>query len=276
MTAPSASSRVTMADRDIHRIGIVTPALNAERFIGAALESIWRQEHGGVEIEHVIVDGKSTDDTHAVAARYPSRLIVESDNGMYEAINRGMRVVRGDIIAYINADDELAPHAIRRVVEAFRDHPDAQWLCGRIEYIDGRGSVLGRMKPVRMSVGSYVGLGWSCIPQQTVWTRRSFLDRVGPFDTGFKNCADYDWYVRALELQHPLILSATLGRFRLHGDQLSFNPEAMQLESRMVQERHGGRGASAFVRGKWLSLRLNARNPLWLIAKKTGRIRFTR
>lgn len=265
-----------MAESPIRTIGIVTPTLNAERFIAATLDSIWTQDLDGVEIDHVIVDGGSTDATQSIAARYPSRLIVASDHGMYEAINRGMNVVRGEVVGYINADDELAPSALRRAVQAFGDQAEAQWLCGRIEYIDGNGRVLGRMQPVGMTLGSYVGLGWSCIPQQTVWARRSFLELIGPFDTGFKNCADYDWYARAMRVDRPLILSATLGRFRLHGDQLSFNPEAMHRESRMVQDRYGGIGPVGFVRGKWLSLRLNARNPRWLVAKKRGRIRFTR
>jgi hypothetical protein len=111
--------------------------------------------------------------------------VTASDGGMYEAINRGLAIVRGEIVGYINGDDEVTPRALEVVARAFADHPEAGWLCGRVEYIDGTGSILGRMKPVTMSVRSYVGMGWSCIPQQTVWFRRSFLDRVGRFDTSY-------------------------------------------------------------------------------------------
>jgi glycosyltransferase involved in cell wall biosynthesis len=269
LEAETPRSRVTM-------FGVVTPTLNGERYFEQTLDSIWGQVSDRVQVEHVIVDGGSTDGTLDIASRYPSRAVVSTDDrGMYDAVNRGMSQVRGDVVGYINADDEIAPGAFRAVAEVFRRHPRVQWACGRVEYIDGDGAVLGAMSPVLPTREAYIGIGWNCIPQQTVWARRSFFERVGPFDVSFKNCGDYDWYVRALELSPPAILPTTLGRFRLHGAQLSFDPVAMYRESRLVQDRHGGRSASRYVRGKLLSLRLNAHNPRWLVAKKTGRIKFT-
>jgi glycosyltransferase involved in cell wall biosynthesis len=255
--------------------GVVTPTLNADRFLESTIRSIWGQRTQGIEIDHVVVDGGSTDRTIEIASVYPSR-IVESrdDKGMYDAINRGMESVRGDIVGYINADDEIAPGAFRLVREAFRRHPDVEWVCGGVEYVDADGNVLGRMVPVKLTLRSYLGIGWSCIPQQTVWVRRSFYERVGPFDIGYRNCGDYDWYARALRLQHPLIIRRTLGRFRLHPGQISLDQRKMAQESRMVQERYGRRNLSELVMGRVLSLRLNASNPRWLAAKKLGRIKF--
>lgn len=262
-------------DGDVVRVGVVTPTLNAERFLEQTLASIYRQRSDVLEIDHVIVDGGSTDRTLEIAAGYPSRTIVSTDDqGMYDAVNRGMGMVTGDIVGYINADDEIAPRALSLVAGALRADPAVGWVCGRVKYIDAEGATLGTMTPVHLSLRSYLGLGWSCIPQQTVWARRSFYDRVGPFDIDYKNCGDYDWYARALRLEHPLILKETIGRFRLHPGQISLDPEKMAAESRMVRERHGQPGDSAFVQGKILSLRLNAANPGWLLAKKTGRISF--
>lgn len=258
------------------RIGVVTPTLNAERYIEKTLRSIWSQASANVEVDHVIVDGGSVDRTLEIASRYPSRTIASvDDHGMYDAVNRGISAVRGDIVGYINADDEVAPGGFGLIGAAFGRYPDVGWLCGRVEYVDGGGRVLGSMTPVRLSLRSFAGIGWSCIPQQTVWARRSFHERVGSFDTAYKNCGDYDWYARALRLQHPLMLQATLGRFRLHSSQLSHDTEAMDRESRIVQARHGGDDLLAFVAGKALSLRLNARNPGFFLAKKTGRIKWT-
>lgn len=255
-------------------IGVVTPTLNAERFLTSAIESVWAQEGEAVAIDHVIVDGGSTDDTRGIASRYPSRLVSEKDGGMYEAVNRGFSLVEGDIVGYINADDEIAPGALRLVANAFRREPRVGWVCGTVEYIDPTGRPLGRMTPVALSLRAYAGLGWSCIPQQTVWARRSFLKKVGPFDTTFKNCADYDWYARALRLQPPLVLKQVIGRFRLHPGQISLNADRMRQESREIQRRYGGSGTSAYLAGRLLSLRLNAANPRWLLAKKTGKITF--
>jgi glycosyltransferase involved in cell wall biosynthesis len=258
------------------RIGVVTPTLNAERYIEETLHSIWSQAAPGLELDHVIVDGGSVDRTLEIASRYPSRTIDSTnDAGMYDAVNRGMTLVRGDIIGYINADDEVAPGGFDLIGEAFGSHADSGWLCGRVEYVDGRGLSLGSMMPVRLTPRSFAGIGWSCIPQQTVWAQRWFYERVGPFDTEYRNCGDYDWYARALRLQHPLMLHATLGRFRLHGSQLSHDAEAMERETRMVQARYGGDDVGALIAGKILSLRVNARNPRFFVAKKTGRIKWT-
>jgi glycosyltransferase involved in cell wall biosynthesis len=267
---------VTETTSPITRIGVVTPSLNGETDLKQTLESIWSQESDTLKIDHVLVDGGSTDKTLEIASGYPTRTVVSTDDqGMYDAINRGMSLVEGDIVGYINADDEIAPGAFRLIADAFRRHPDAGWLCGRVEYPDGNGDILGGYTPVHLSLASYVGIGWSCIPQQTVWARRSFFDRIGPFDIAFKNCGDYDWYARALRSEHPLMLKETLGLFRLHGAQLSFDPEKMDREARMVQDRNGGRTRIGWLRGRLLSLRLNARNPAWFYAKKTGRITFT-
>jgi glycosyltransferase involved in cell wall biosynthesis len=253
--------------------GVVTPSLNAELYLAETLRSVWSQTQ--VEIDHVIVDGGSTDRTLEIAAGFPSRVVVsQDDDGMYDAINKGMAQVEGDILGYMNADDEIAPDALALVAAAFGRNPDAQWLFGTVEYIDGEGQVIGRLAPLAPSLRAYLGIRWSPIPQQTVWMRRSFFERVGPFDTGYRNCGDYDWYARALKLARPIVLPSVLGRFRLHEGQISLDLEKMDRESRMVRERHGGTGAVPFILGKTLSLRLNARNPGWFVAKRTGRISF--
>ena len=258
------------------RFGIVTPTLNAERYLEATLRSIWSQASDAIVIDHVLVDGGSTDGTTVVAERFPTRVVVATDDqGMYDAINRGMSMVEGDIVGYINADDEIAPGALAAVAEAFTRHPEARWLMGKREFIDGDGEAFAWMQPVPFTLRSYLGLGWSCVPQETVWMRSDLYSEVGPFDTSFRNTGDYDMYARCRRAAEPLILHRTLGRFRLHGDQLSFKPDVMARESRRVQEKNGTADRMGWVRGKLLSLGLNARNPRWLLAKKTGRIRFT-
>ena len=107
------------------------------------------------------------------------------------------------------------------------------------------------------------------------WNRRDKQIPTGSYDTVFKNCADYDWYARAMRLSPPLILPEVIGRFRLHESNLSYDAAKMESESRQIQERYGGTGPAAYLQGKLLSLRLNARNPSWLVAKKRGKITFT-
>ena len=95
----------TATAASVTRFGVVTPSLNAERFFEATLDSIWDQRSETISIDHVLVDGGSTDTTIKIASRYPSRTIISRDDqGMYDAVNRGMALVEGDIVGYINAD----------------------------------------------------------------------------------------------------------------------------------------------------------------------------
>lgn len=255
--------------------GIVTPTLNAETFLEATLDSIWSQAGDEVVIDHVLVDGGSTDRTLEIAKAYPTRVVVSSDDqGMYDAINRGLSMVQGSIVGYLNADDELTHGALVAVARAFRRHPDALWLMGRREYVDGAGALLAPLQPVAFSLAEYVSMGWSHVPQECTWLRRELFDRVGPFDIRFRNTGDYDMFARCRAVAPPLIVSDTLGRFRLHGDQLSYSPEVMARESAMVRDKNGGADRWTWLRGHFLSLRVNARNPRFLLAKKTGRISF--
>ena len=255
--------------------GIVTPTLNAEAYLEATLDSIWSQTSDEVAIDHVLVDGGSTDRTLEIARAYPTRVVVSTDDqGMYDAINRGLSMVEGSIVGYLNADDELTPGALVAVARAFRRHPDAQWLMGRREYVDASGALLAPLQPVAFSLAEYVSMGWSHVPQECTWLRRELFDRVGPFDISFRNTGDYDMFARCRAVASPLIISDTLGRFRLHGDQLSYSPEVMARESAMVRDKNGGADRWTWLRGRFLSLRVNARNPRFLLAKKTGKISF--
>jgi len=257
------------------RFGIVTPTLNAERYLDHALRSIWNQRSRLVEIEHVLVDGGSTDRTVEIASAYPTRVVVATDDrGMYDAINRGLAMVDGDVVGYLNADDEIPPGVLTMVAAAFQERPEVQWLIGKREFIDEEGRAFAWMQPVPFSVRQYLGLGWSCVPQETVWMRQAFMQELLPFDTSFRNAGDYDMYVRARKRAAPLILDRVTGRFRLHGDQLSFDPDVMFRESRRVQEKNGRVDRLGWVAGRYLSLRLNLRNLPWLYAKKTGKIRY--
>jgi len=257
------------------RFGVVTPTLNAEAYLGPTLDSIWGQRGVGVEIDHVIVDGGSTDGTEAIAQRYPSTFVkAEDDRGMYDAINRGMGLVRADVVSYINGDDLIAERALARVARLLESKPHVSWVVGALEYIDEQGATISSLHPVRSSIRSFAGLGWCSFPQQSMWVRRDLFDQVGPFDSDFRNVGDYEWIARALSVTPPHLDRAVLGKFRMHDRMLSGDLEKMHAESAIVQERYGGRSVMGRIGGRWLSLRLNFGNPSWFLAKKTGRLTF--
>ena len=130
------------------RISIVTPSYNTGAYIEGTLKSVLMQRGtGGFDLEYIVVDGGSTDGTAGILERYRSELahlIIEPDNGPASAINKGMRLATGDILAWLNADDRYHPGTLARVAEAFRHHPDRALCFGRCRIVDEEGREIRR------------------------------------------------------------------------------------------------------------------------------------
>src|SRR5690349_10977185 len=130
-----------MADEHA-RISIVTPTLQRATFLERTLRSIRAQTYPSVE--HIVVDGGSTDGTLPLLEQYAStynmRWLSEPDGGIYDAINKGMRMATGDILAYLNSDDLYFPWTVDVVMRAFEEHPEADLVYGdaiRLDEIRG-------------------------------------------------------------------------------------------------------------------------------------------
>jgi len=258
------------------RITIVTPTLDAGRYLRPLLESLWSQPESPLALEHIIVDGGSRDDTLAIATSYPSQVIAETAGNMYDAINDGLARARGDLFGYVNADDELLPTTLRDVTRAFARHPTAQWLVAPMVHIDDHGRTLATLRPPRwLSADRYRALGWNCFPQPSCFFRTALVRRLDGFRTEYGLAADYDLCARALARAQPLYLHAPLSRFRLHHANLSKRSRPRMLsEARTVAHdsdmSHWRRRALRLV----TKLQINITNPQWALGKLTGRIHY--
>lgn len=203
------------------KISIITACYNGAEHLGDALRSVDRQTWS--DLEHLIVDGASTDATPDVLRNLPNarRLVVsEPDRGIYDAMNKGMRRATGDVVGFLNADDFLAaPDVIERIAHAFESDPLLDVLYGDLEYI----SADAAMRTVRVwRSGSFVAhqlhRGWMP-PHPTFYARRSLLERVGLFDTRYRIAADYDLMIRCLTQQGIRVyyLPKMLVRMRVGG-----------------------------------------------------------
>lgn len=114
----------------MEKISIITPVLNRVDFICDAIESVRAQQAGGLAIEHIVVDGLSTDGTLEQLARYPHlKVISEKDRGVYDALNKGIRAASGTIIGLLNSDDMFLPGTLQCVVGAFAREPKTTMVC---------------------------------------------------------------------------------------------------------------------------------------------------
>lgn len=181
------------------KISIVTVCFNSSATISDTLISIYKQAYKNVE--HVIIDGGSSDATlHVInTIEHASKVIVsEPDYGIYDAMNKGLRLATGDIIGFLNADDMFADdHVLSRVATAFGD-PAIEACFGDLLYVTGDNQSVVRYWKSRPFVTGSFAKGWAPA-HPTFYIRRSALQRLGGFDLSYRLAADTEWMVRYLE-----------------------------------------------------------------------------
>jgi glycosyltransferase involved in cell wall biosynthesis len=179
------------------KISIITVCLNAARFIDDCLRSVAEQTYP--DIEHIVIDGRSSDTTVAIIRRYPhvTRLVSERDDGIYDAMNKGLDLVTGDYVLFLNADDRFASAAsLAKAVAAIKADPGADVYYGRLETrsADGPPEVFSPPPPAEAPRFLITG----CLPHQSTLARPAVFARTGRFDSRYRYHADYDWYLRIL------------------------------------------------------------------------------
>jgi 2-polyprenyl-3-methyl-5-hydroxy-6-metoxy-1,4-benzoquinol methylase len=198
-------------------ISIVTPSLNQGPFIERTLRSVLDQSYPS--LEYIVQDGGSTDESVQILARYRESLTnvtIEPDDGFGQAINRGFRRSRGEIMAYLNSDDLLLPGALHYVANYFDKHPDVDVVYGHRIVIDASDGEVGRwiLPPHDDEV-----LKWAdYVPQETLFWRRRIWDRTGAqIDENFRFAIDWDLLLRFRAAGAKMArLPRFIGAFRIH------------------------------------------------------------
>jgi glycosyltransferase involved in cell wall biosynthesis len=178
-------------------ISVITATFNSALTISDCLESVKSQT---VKAEHIIIDGRSVDKTLAIARSYPhvSKLISETDSGIYDAMNKGITAASGEIIGILNSDDYYAnPDVLEKVVSVFAD-PAIDTCYGDLVYVD---SIDTKMIIRNWKSGSYdlrnFYMGWMP-PHPTFFVRRKVYEQYGMFNLDLGSAADYELMLRFL------------------------------------------------------------------------------
>ena len=181
------------------KVSIITVTLNSEKYLTDCIQSVCKQSYGN--IEHIIVDGKSTDGTLQIIKKHQKHLskwISESDRGMYDAINKGIAMATGDIIGILNSDDVFASEdVIDNIVQCFnKENTDS--VYGDLIYV--KPSNIEKIYRVWKGV-SYkryrFKYGW--MPAHpTFYMKRSLIEKYGPYENHYYTAADYEFMARYL------------------------------------------------------------------------------
>ena len=183
------------------KISVVTAVYNRQQTVGQAIESVFSQTYPLVD--SVVIDGASTDGTLAVLELYRQRLAVlisERDQGIYDALNKGIKHATGDVVGFLHADDVFEnSEVLSKVAVAFED-PAIDAVYGDLVYVrhDDIGQVI-RYWRSGLYDDAALSRGWMP-PHPTFYVRRSVYERLGGFDTRYRIAADYDTVLRFLAI----------------------------------------------------------------------------
>lgn len=177
-------------------VSIITPSFNKGPYIEETIQSIRNQ--GYTNTEHIIIDGGSTDETLAILKKYHGQVtwISEPDRGQSDAINKGWKIARGEIIAYLNADDTYTVDAVATAVTYLTEHPDIGIVYGDGILTDETGKVLCSYHAGEFSMRELIYCRDNIL-QPAVFIRKAVYDRIGGIDEDLHLAMDLDYWIRA-------------------------------------------------------------------------------
>ena len=184
-----------MSKNNTPLVSIVTPSFNKGLYIEETLLSIRNQTYKN--IEHIVIDGGSTDETLSILKKYSPVLVwvSEPDKGQSDAINKGWRIAKGDIIAYLNADDTYLPNAVEIAINFFLKHPETAMIYGDGIFSDEKGKFLMNFTAGEFKLKNLVFCKDNIL-QPAVFLRKTVFETIGDVDADLHLAMDLDYWIR--------------------------------------------------------------------------------
>jgi glycosyltransferase involved in cell wall biosynthesis len=221
------------------KFSIITPNKNGGPFLEEAILSVIAQKESGVALEYIVIDGGSTDDSPEIIRHYEkeiSQIISEPDHGPVSAINKGLRLASGEIVAWLNADDRYRPGALKRVDEAMMTHPQTALCFGACRIIDEEGREIRRgitcFKEAFFPLSSRFTIQClNYISQPAMFFRRSALEAAGYLREDMVAAWDYDLTLRLWRQGGAVhVPGPPLSDFRWHPGSISARRFTLQFQ----------------------------------------------
>lgn len=175
------------------KISVVTVVYNGEDSIERTINSVLNQE--GADIEYIIVDGASTDSTMDIIQKYRSNIshvISEPDHGIYDAMNKGLKLASGDIVAFLNSDDWYETNVLKFIADAFENR-NVDILCADARMIGEYGNWIRKAELDKRIIIKQLPTS-----HQAIFATRQWFEEIGGFDTNYVVSADYEWVTRSI------------------------------------------------------------------------------
>lgn len=208
------------------KISIITPNYNGAAYLEQTILSVLNQKYPN--LEYIIIDGGSTDGSVDIIKKYESQLaywVSESDNGLYEAVQKGFEKSTGEIMAWINSDDMYVKGSFSMVSEIFAKFNEVNWLMGSPTLYDEKGRIVSVCNFKRWSKFNYYTNDYQFIQQESVFWRRNLWENSGAkINTALKYAGDLELWTRFFRFEKLYTVRALLSGFRMRSsNQLSLN-----------------------------------------------------
>lgn len=231
-TASDCVKELTASMSHPLKLTIITPSFNQAPFIDQTIRSVMAQDYSCVE--HIVIDGGSTDCTIDQLKKYPHlRWVSEKDRGQADALNKGLAKASGDIIGWLNSDDYYEDKIFGSIVKCFED-PDVMWVIGHLTFLwDKTGELVAKKSPLI----SYARLlnNPDIVCQPSTFFRKSFIEQVGGWNPDFFMAMDFDLWVRLAKISSPRMIDRNLAYFRIHALQKTSHANTLRQKSEILR-----------------------------------------
>ncbi len=220
-------------------ISVITPVYNGEQFVAACIQGVIDQQC--LDVEHIIIDGGSNDQTVKVIQRYAAqhphiRWISEKDQGQSDAMNKGIAMAKGEILSILNVDDDYEADVLNRITEIFKSLPEPSFVVGNCNVWDGDGNLLFVNQPRNLKLSDLL-LGWDVNPipanPAAYFYHTSLHNQVGLYRVDEHYLMDLQFILEAVQIANVTYIDETWGNFRLHQTTKTFQ----SLQTREVTHR---------------------------------------
>ncbi len=247
---------------DLPKISIITPSYNQGQFIEETILSVIDQDYPNVE--YIIMDGGSTDDTLSVIEKYTDKIAYwesKQDKGQSHAINKGFKMASGKYVGWLNSDDYLEPGVLKHIIAGFRDE-NIGTVCGRMKIVDETGKKLSERFNEDEITSERLLSGGVQVNQPGTFHRKNLLEKYGYLDEDLNYVMDYELWIRLGKHSKFKQTDEVIANHRFHetsktvAEFINFIPEIKK-----VRKKYGGK----FFCKRTLSI---ARVELWHWGRK--------
>jgi glycosyltransferase involved in cell wall biosynthesis len=240
--------------RRMVKVSVIVPVYNGEKYIREAIDSILNQSYKDFEV--IVIDDGSKDNTLSIIKEYAGKIRWKSqkNKGQASAINEGIKMAKGEYVAYLDADDVCMPQRLEIQVKYLDEHPDVGLVYSSFCQVNSIGKIQRIIKAVPYD--HFVLLQKDYIARSAVMHRKKCLDKVGLFDEGITGDDDWDMWIRISEkfgighVERPLV------KYRVHGEQISLVRSKKLAYRRYTTMRIVEKACARRKNSFWLKIKL--------------------